>query len=1031
MDLALPDRDSITKTGPSSLLPPAPDRRQLHRDPEPLPQQGPSSLLPQTSVDQRRPPVEEVVAVSPSSLLPDTSEATTDRPRSEVVAVSPSELLPPIPTRPWLAKWRLVFGIGAVCAVLLVGHLFYVRATQRSAAELVEAAQTHLQRGESAAAAIQLKNALKRDPDHAEARVLLAAIHQASGEFASAEKELKRALELGYDQAKILPRLAAALLNQQEYQRLLDEIPTPLEGDPSLVRAIRTGRGLAHLGLRNIEEARILFKQALDSDPDYVDALLGNARLAAIDRRLADAEQLIDRALALNPMSLDGLLLKAEVHIANARPREAHAAFHKVLSVYPANAVAHLSLAWLALRHNNLEAAAPHIAVARKVAPNSPQTNYLHALLEFRHNRIEEAKGAIVRALRGAPTDVPTLILAGGIAYAEGNYSHAQQLLLQGLSRTPAIPGARKLYAAALIKQGQPSGALKVLLPTIRIAANDPDLFTLIGQSYLLVGDPASAVKYLEEAVRLRPTDSRMVATLGVSRIAAGQIGPAITALESGLRSDADSSELDSLMVVVHLKQKNIAIAEKYWNELNRTKPNAPTTLHLKGAILAAKQDSKGARAALETALMEDPTFIPAAVGIANLDLYEKDPLSARRRLERLARNVPKSVEPLLALAELGPALKASTEDIRQWLLHALQIDPTAPRAAALLAHQHIQANEISAALAVVRTAQKRHPENAELLGVLGAAQLAAGDHSGALVTYLQLSVLRPRSTEVLFRLSQLQRLTGSSVAASATLRKIFELDPNHPGALGSQAELHLAAGRHAEALTIARRLQSAPATAAVGWTLEGDYLRSGSKLNDALRAYEKAHYVEPSAARISRIHEALERLGREREADRRALQWLNSHPDDWDVRVYLAGSLERRNEWMRAKELYLAAVQLRPNHALTHNNLAWTMLQTGDARARQHAQEAYKLSPDEPAVLDTLGVILMRDGETARGIELLQRAVARAPTVVEPRLHLAQAWLKSGNHRRARVEIEQALSTNPPAAKVAELKRLMETIPR
>lgn len=939
-------------------------------------------------------------------------------------------LLPERPHRPVARAVPMILVAAAIVLALVLAFYATTRVSPKSAVELMQEVKSHIASGNHNAAIIELKNLLKLEPGSAEARYLLGRLSLAGGDFARAEHELRTALEAGMEREQALPELGRTLLLQRKFERLLEEIQPVGEGTDEFVAAIRTLRGLAFLGAGKTEQARTLFRQALEIRPDSVDAILGAARIAAVESRLDEAEKLIDRALQLDDRSLDGLLLKADVHLVHRRIDAARATYLRVLRLYPHNPNAHLSMAWLAVRTNQIDAAAPHVEMARKVLPDSPQTNYLHALLEFRQKRFASARQAISRALKASPPDAPTLILAGGIAYAEGKFTDAQTLLLRGLERVPANVGARKLYAATLLKQGQPSSALRVLLPTLQIAADDADLLTLIAQSYLQAGDPDSASQHLERAAKLRPANASTQATLGMAHMAAGQYGPAIAAVESGLRGDATRGELEALMVALHLRQGKIELAERYWNELNRRQPNVPATLQLKAAVQAAKKDLAGARKSLETALMLKPDFVPAAMGLAKLDLDDRDPANARRRLESLLRQNPKQIDVLIGLAELGPALRASEQQIRDWLIAAHKVDPTAPRPAAMLARHHLVNNNAAQAIEVVRGAQRRYPENADLLDVLASAQLATNDTNGALGSYAQLANLRPRSAEVLYRLATVQAQAGSNVAALTTLRKALELQPDHVGGLTAMAELMLRTGRSGDALATARRLQAKTETEAAGWTIEGDVHNAAKKYDLAVSAYERALRIEPSAARIIRLHSALVEVGRVQAADQRIMDWIAANPRDWRTRLFFAETLTRRGQFDKAKELYLAVIDLQPNQALTHNNLAWVMFQTGDARARQYAEQAHKLSPEDPAVLDTLGVILTQEGDTARGIDLLQRAVTHAPNAVEPRLHLAQAWLKAGNYTRAREELTQALNRNPPPDRVAELKRLLASVP-
>jgi putative PEP-CTERM system TPR-repeat lipoprotein len=376
------------------------------------------------------------------------------------------------------ADWRVKV-IGAA-AFVLVGIVIAVIAHSvlqpAQDPELLLARGTELQRkGSFPAAIIAFKNLVQQRPDDPRARYLLGSAHHANGEFAQAERNFRSALELGFDGEQGMVALARALLLQGQFQKVLDEIPpVSVVGEHGI--QIASVRGLAYLGTGNSQDAEVLFKRALEADPNGMDATLGMARIAARQNRHGEAERLIDRALQVDPRNLDALLMRAELLAALRRADQARAAYGRVLEAYPANPQAHVSLAWMAIQAGEQAAARHHSEIARKVAPESPQTNYVHAFLEFRRRNLHSAKEAVDRALRSSPNDVPSLLLAGAIAYAEGQYLEAQQLLVRGLARHPTHLGGRKLYGATLMKMGQPSSALNALLPTLRIGAEDNEL---------------------------------------------------------------------------------------------------------------------------------------------------------------------------------------------------------------------------------------------------------------------------------------------------------------------------------------------------------------------------------------------------------------------------------------------------------------------------------------------------------------------------------------------------------------------------
>jgi len=471
----------------------------------------------------------------------------------DLVAVSPSELLPP-PLPLTSAAWRKGSIVGILLILVVSGALLVPRFYEKTTAELLAEANTALENGKYDVAATHLERVLRRQPRDAEAHYLLGIARMATGQLASAEAELRVALESGLNKDMVIPALGRALLLQGKFENLLEEIKAPVERKSTLDVEVRSLRGNALLGIGKTAEAKAVFEQELQLHPDSPDALLGAARVAAIEERLLKADALVDRALRVDARNLDGLTLKAELYFARNRIEDAKATLREILRIYPRDAHAQLRSAWSAIRADQIDAAASHVEAARQIVPDLLATNYLHALVEFKRQQYSNARQAVQRALKAAPTDAPSLILAGGIAYAEQRYADAEALLRRSLEREPANVGGRKLYAASLLKQSRPSSALEVLLATLRIAPSDADLLTLLGHGYLQSGDHARAARYLDQAAQLPPSTAKANEPLGRSPFAAVQFGPPITAPEAGLRSDAGSSELDSLMAAVNLK---------------------------------------------------------------------------------------------------------------------------------------------------------------------------------------------------------------------------------------------------------------------------------------------------------------------------------------------------------------------------------------------------------------------------------------------------------------------------------------------
>ena len=59
------------------------------------------------------------------------------------------------------------------------------------------------------------------------------------------------------------------------------------------------------------------------------------------------------------------------------------------------------------------------------------------------------------------------------------------------------------------------------------------------------------------------------------------------------------------------------------------------------------------------------------------------------------------------------------------------------------------------------------------------------------------------------------------------------------------------------------------------------------------------------------------------------------------------------------AARLYQEMLSIQPDMPLVLNNLAWTAQQMKDPKALEYAEQANRLLPNTPGIMDTLGWIL------------------------------------------------------------------------
>jgi len=894
--------------------------------------------------------------------------------------------------------------------------------------QLMASAKQERDGGNHRAAIIHLKNLLQKVPQHAEARYVLGTIYLEAGDAAAAQSELRRAIDLGYERTKAIPELGRALLMAGEFQKVLDEVRQ--EGNPEAAQAeLLTLRALAAIGLGQRQAGRRLLEQALAIKPDYADALLGQARLAASEERYEEATTLVGRALASAPENADAWLLKGDLSRSVNDSPGALVAYERALVVRPNHSAARVSLAFLHIDNGDHEQARRQVEQMRKLNPQSVMAGYLEALIAFSKRDYAAARGAVMQVLDRSPDHMPSVLLRGAVEFVQGSQGVAQLYLERVVNRVPDNVNARRLLIASLARSGKVQRALELIEPALRRYPQDNALIALAGEVYLLDNQFAEASRYFEKWATLDPKNARARTGLAVSLLASGETDSALAYLDAASRLDSTQYQADILLVMSHLRRANHDAALKAMVRLEAKQPDNPLTYNLKSAIYLGMNDVRSARTNLQHALKLQPLYVPAAMNLAQLDLQEKKPYEARHRLESILARDKDNVEALLALASLGPGILADREQQIAWLERAHRASPRSARPLLMLARMHAEAGSIASALAAAYRAQTISAENPEVLDALGSLQMLAGQKELALTTYRKSAALQPASPVALLRLADALAANGDHIAASAALEKALLLKPDYVEAQVALAQLRIRAGELKQASMIAQLLQKRSTTLVPGYVLEGDIQMAEKKFPQAARAYETAYGSAKSGALVIKMHGAYARAGQSAEADRRLVQWLQDSPDDALVRMYAAEVAMTAGDYPKAIEHYERLVQRHPDNAVALNNLAVTYQQTQDQRALETAERAYKLRPDNADIIDTLAWILVERGNTTRGLELLQRAAAVANANHQSHYHLALVWLKLGNTTKARAELEQLLLANNAFPQRAEALKLLEQL--
>lgn len=917
--------------------------------------------------------------------------------------------------------------IGALVALTIVAGAGYVF-TRKTPQDHFQAGIDLQKKGDLKGAVIELKNVLQTEPSNAQARYLLGQIHFANGDPLNAEKEFAKSRELGVKEGDLGPLFARTLLLLNQPKRVLDEVNVQEGAPPEANAAILALRARAQYMLNDAEASQKSLTEADEKFRDHPETLVTRAYLAFSQGRAEEALGLTNQALALAQAErrADFWIVKANLLQNLKRADEALQAYAKALSFEPGNITARLASAQLHLQANALDKAEAELKALSKYAPDNQISRYMEALVAYRRGKHAESYGKLQDVLRTNPSAFQPNLLAGIVSLSLNKPEQARTHLSKVLQIDPQHAQARKLMAAILANLGNMDEAKKIL-DSFQKTGNDPSLNMLYGNIALRQGHFVEARKYLESVPEDARGNARYMAELAISRSGSGDEAGATEALEKAAEMDTRSTTPEVLLVLSHLKAKRFDAAADAVDKLERERPKDPLIPHLRGGIHLAKQERDKARASFAKALAMQPGYFPSAFSLAQMDILGNDVKSARNRLEEVLKHAPSESRAWVALATLD-AKQNNEAGFLKNLEQAKKADSRNPQARLMLTRYWLGKKDAGKALAEAREALDvtKQPSFNESIGM---ALMLQGDQVNALAAFKRWVESSPQNPLAHFRQAQAHLNLKEPDAALKSLDKALALRANFPEAQFSKALALGKTGQTADAIKVARALQASAPKSAAGYVAEGEVLLGAKKPLDAAKYFVSAARAADQGQFLGRAYQAYAAANQAGEGKKQFELWLKSHPNDAFVRHQLAGILLTSRQLQEAAEHYRLLAGANPKDIAAHNNLAWILGELKDPQAISIAEQALKLNPDNASVQDTLGWILINQGQAQRGIDILTKAAAKSPNSPEIQWHLAAALAKNGDRAKARQELERLLERGQKFPQESEARKLLESI--
>ena len=526
-----------------------------------------------------------------------------------------------------------------------------------------------------------------------------------------------------------------------------------------------------------------------------------------------------------------------------------------------------------------------------------------------------------------------------------------------------------------------------------------------------------------------RELDEDLVYSYLVGEIAAhrGELRLAQTHYQHAaiLARDAYAAER-STRIALHLKDYQSGLAAvRRWVELA---PNDMTARQLAAVLFLRNEQPEDAGRQLDALVkIADARGTDGFLQAAGTLSAERDHAGAEQLLLGLQERHADDVRALYAVAVLETAHRRF-DQAESRLRKVIDEEPTWERARVLLSRVLAAQSRHDEALAFLDESVARYPDSVLLRTTYSRQLVDAGDYPEALAQFRALHALTPDDQEITFGFAMLATQQEQWDEARSLWQALRGNRDRKDEASYYLAQIEETEGNDELAIGLYRTVSGGELKIDATMRLARIYGRTG-RLNEGREKLREARIANPGRAAdlyISETH-LVQRHGERDEALALYKAAIDAFPDNHDLRYNWALYLFELGDFEGMERELRQILDQDPDHADSLNALGYTLADRNERldEALTYIARALKLKPDNPAILDSMGWVLYRQGDLAGAAKYLRKALALSQDD-EIAAHLGEVLWVSGQQEDARAVWREALLHTPGSDKIqAVLERL------
>ncbi|KXO12505.1 TPR domain protein, putative component of TonB system [Moritella sp. JT01] len=809
--------------------------------------------------------------------------------------------------------------------------------------------------------------AINADPNRLESYLILASIHLQSGHPRDSIKVLEdftgsKNVEYYFallDAYQMSNKLISAQQLIEQKQQLLSTQAQRLQ--------LSVAQQLLHTD--ELEQAKTTFSQLLE-DPDYkVDSMLGLAKIEVASDNEINAINIIDNIIEIAPENTDALFLKSLIYINMGELNNAEEALSQTLASLPNADIFTVqrikifqSLAHVLTQQGRLSEAKIYTRILSDEFPMSESLSlqYTQALNLFQNEEFSAAKEILLEILDGSPGHKKSAVLLGLILYNEGNPQHAEKYLIDIIDPEVSPTKLTELYVKTLLQQNKYDNVLD-LLKYIPETSRDTDTWILYISAAIQQKEFSKAKKGLDKAMSLSPKSERvaLLAFLYYSNLPEPQPEMALQTLSSSLTFNPESPKLQTLYIRQLLTLNKTTEVDNYVASLEETYSKNTNTQLIIASYYMYQQRLHKAIPIIENILVSEKDNIQALYTMAKINNINKNWQLSLNNYNDIIKFYPTEITAykgaILSLMKLKKDPLKTADYLHE--------NYNASVLALTLAHLSLQQNRLDLADNYAKEANNELPKKYQV----NLDELT-----------VQVALLKARTA-----LIEKDYLKAREIVTSTTKNYV-----NNVRLLSLLTHIEIASGQYNEAQSLAEQINQLLPDNSLATLFNSQILNAKGEKNEAIKLLHSYWNKVKDRSVAEQLYLQLKTNSSEK-AFTFLDEWQNEFPDSLIPTRYKAIYLQEQGENKQAIAIYNSILQKAPNEIISLNNTAWLSFEAGIPQALSFAERAYKLKPNNAAILDTYGWILFHNGDINRGKALIKQASKLLPNDKNIQQHL------------------------------------------